>query len=70
MVIFSGWSEGYVADTFHTDRVFREQSPVWIDHVAAMYGSVPLPIWNWLRTLSRRRASLIRPLVTTDETPR
>jgi SAM-dependent methyltransferase len=44
MAISSVWSQGYVTDTLYTDNVFREQSPVWINYVAARHGCVPRPL--------------------------
>ncbi len=44
MAMSSVWSEGYVTDTLYTDHVFREQSPVWINHVAGLHGCVPRPL--------------------------
>lgn len=38
------WSEGYVTDTLYTDNVYREQSPVWLNYVAALKGCVPRPL--------------------------
>jgi SAM-dependent methyltransferase len=37
-------SRGYVLDTSYTDRFFRELSPVWLNHVAALSGNEPRPV--------------------------
>ena len=38
------WSQGYVTDVSYTNSYFRELSPVWLNHVAAMHGARPRPI--------------------------
>ncbi|HVZ00064.1 MAG TPA: methyltransferase regulatory domain-containing protein [Dongiaceae bacterium] len=38
------WSQGYVTDVSYTNSYFRELSPVWLNHVAAMQGARPRPL--------------------------
>jgi len=38
------WSQGYVTDVSYTNSYFRELSPVWLNHVAAMHGARPRPV--------------------------
>ena len=33
------WSQGYVTDVSYTNSYFRELSPAWLNHVAAMQGA-------------------------------
>ncbi len=35
------WSQGYVTDVSYTNSYFRELSPTWLNHVAAMQGARP-----------------------------
>jgi SAM-dependent methyltransferase len=37
----AGWSHGYVTDTSYADKFFRELSPAWLNHVAAINGAAP-----------------------------
>jgi SAM-dependent methyltransferase len=38
------WSQGYVTDVSYTNSYFRELSPAWLNHVAAMQGARPRPL--------------------------
>jgi SAM-dependent methyltransferase len=38
------WTQGYVTDVTYTNSYFRELSPVWLNHVAAMQGARPRPL--------------------------
>ncbi|MES1151392.1 MAG: class I SAM-dependent methyltransferase [Dongia sp.] len=38
------WSQGYVTDVSYTNSYFRELSPIWLNHVAAMQGARPRPL--------------------------
>ncbi len=38
------WAQGYVTDTIYTDNFFRELSPSWLNYVAALRGSLPIPL--------------------------
>jgi SAM-dependent methyltransferase len=35
------WSQGYVTDVSYTNSYFRELSPVWLNHIAAMQSARP-----------------------------
>jgi SAM-dependent methyltransferase len=38
------WSRGYVTDTLYTDSFFRELAPSWLNYVAALGGTTPIPL--------------------------
>jgi SAM-dependent methyltransferase len=38
------WSRGYVTDTLYTDSFFRELAPSWLNYVAALGGTAPIPL--------------------------